>query len=240
LFVVRLAGMPKKPLKADFHLHTRSDPFDDIPYSSEELIDEMAKRGYEVLAITNHDCQSYCARLYDYARERGVLLIRGMELGCDGQHIVLLNFDDPSDISTPEDILRKKRPDNLVLAAHPYFPWAPGCGRLLDAMPEMFDAVEYAHLYNHWINFNRKAVARAGELGLPMLGTSDAHTLSQIGYTYTHVYSEKKTPEAVIAAIKAGRAEVVTRPFPFTRFLGVIAMMRWQDVKRWAGKLGSN
>lgn len=224
--------MQTKPLKADLHTHCGSDPDDRLSYSPEELIDEMAARGYDVLAITNHNCQDYCAGLHEYARERGVLLIKGMEFEYDGQHIVLVNFDNPEDISGPDDIIGRKRHDNLVIAAHPYFPLAPGCGRLLDSRPELFDAVEFAHLYIPAVNFNKKAVARAAVFGLPMVGTSDAHCFAQIGHTYTHVYSEK-TPEAVVAAIKAGRSEVVTAPLPFSTFAGVVAGMKWKGFKDW-------
>jgi predicted metal-dependent phosphoesterase TrpH len=128
--------------------------------------------------------------------------------------------------------MRMKGPENLVVAPHPYFPWAPSCGRLLDSRPELFDAVEHSHLYNGWINFNRKAVRRAAEFGLPVVGTSDAHTLAQVGYNYTLVYSEK-TPEVVIAAIKAGRCELATRPLPVTVFLWVILKMKYESAVRW-------
>jgi predicted metal-dependent phosphoesterase TrpH len=223
--------MQDKPLKVDFHTHSGDDPFDIIPYSPERLVDEMARQGYDAFAITNHDSQSHTERLEAYAAERGVLLIKGKELTYKDQHIVLLNFDRPDELMCPDDIMKRKGPDNLVVAAHPYFPWAPSCRKLLESTPGLFDAVEFSHLYNHRINFNRKAVAKARELGLPLIGTSDAHTLSQIGYTYTHVYSEK-TAEAIIASVKAGRCEVVTEPFPMMSFIGVIARMKYGSIQR--------
>lgn len=175
--------MHEKPLKADLHTHCGSDPNDRLPYSPEDLIDEMAGRGFDDLAITNHNCQDFCRRLYEYARDPGVLLIKGMELDYEGQHVLLINFDHPEDIYGPDDILKHKRPDNLVIAAHPYFPLSPGCGDLLDTRPEIFDVVEYAHLYVRAVNFNDRAVERARCLGLPMVGTSDAHSFRQIGHT---------------------------------------------------------
>ena len=109
------------------------------------------------------------------------------------------------------------------------------CGKLLDARPELFDAIEFCHLYNWLINFNRKAVLKADELGLPLLGTSDAHTLLQIGYTYTMVDAERDV-EAIIAAIKAGRSRLVTSPFNFFDFARVIAYMRLEDLRRFFGR----
>ncbi len=223
--------MQERPLKVELHSHSGDDPSDNISYSSERLIDEAARYGYDALAITNHDSQSHNERLAAYARERGLLLIKGMELTYERQHIVLLNFDRAWELKSPEDIMKMKGPDNLVLAAHPYFPWAPSCGRLLVSNPRLFDAVEFSHLYNHRINFNKKAVARAAELGLPLVGTSDAHTLGQLGYTYTLVESER-TPGAIMAAVKAGRCEVVTEPFPLSSLIGVIARMKYANLTR--------
>jgi len=228
---VEYRPMQDKPLKVEFHTHSGDDPYDDIPYSSERLIDEMARQGYDALAITNHNYQCHNDRLEAYAKERGVLLIKGFELTYEDQHILLINFDEPEEIKGPDDIARMKGPDNLVVAAHPYFPWAPSCRRLLESRPALFDAVEFSHLYNRMIDFNRKALAKARELGLPLVGTSDAHTLGQIGYTCTLVYSEKST-EAIIAAVKAGRCEVVTRPFPSMSFVGVIAKMKYASIMR--------
>jgi len=223
-----------RPLKADLHIHTGDDIYDNIAYSSKGLIDEAARQCFEVISITNHDCDFYTEELYEYAREQGILLIRGMELTYDKQHILLINFDDAASINTPEDVISRKKEENLVIAPHPYFPWAPSCGRLLNSRPELFDAVEYAHLYNKSINFNRKAVRRAAELGLPMVGTSDSHTLDQLGYTYTLIHAEK-TPESVVAAVKAGRVELVTRPMTLAAFLWIIAKMKYGSAVRIIG-----
>lgn len=227
--------MDKKTLKLDFHVHTSDDVFDNIPHGPEQLVDEMVRMGFDGFAVTNHDHHVISDRLSGYARERGLLIIPGMELTYLRQHIVLLNFREPGKVKTPADIMRDKGEANLVMAAHPYFPWAPSCGKLLDARPELFDAIEFCHLYNGVINFNRKAVLKAEELGLPLLGTSDAHTLFQIGYTYTVVDAEKDT-ESVIAAIKAGRSGLFTSPFNLLDFAKVLAYMRLEDLKRAFGR----
>lgn len=46
------------------------------------------------------------------------------------------------------------------------------------------------------------------------------------------VHSEK-TPEAVIAAIKAGCSEVVTNPLPLKTFAGTIGAMKSDSLKKW-------
>ena len=66
-------------LKVDLHLHTADDPLDRIRHSGAELVDRAAALGFDALAITLHDAQFDAARLRAYARERGVLLIPGVE-----------------------------------------------------------------------------------------------------------------------------------------------------------------
>ncbi len=226
--------MDRKALKLDFHVHTSDDVFDHIPHGPEQLVDEMVRQGFDGFAVTNHDHYAINPRLTGYARERGLVIIPGMELTWRRQHVVLINFGEPGRVNSPDDILRHKCETSLVMAAHPYFPWAPSCGKLLDARPELFDAIEFCHLYNRFINFNRRAVARADELGLPLLGTSDAHTVFQIGYTYTLVDAERDS-DSIIYAIKKGRSRLVTSPFGLWNFLRVVAFMRAQDMKRLLG-----
>ena len=80
-----------KPLKADLHLHTAEDPNDRVSYTAKELISKAADQGFEVLAITNHQCLTFNQKLSAYARERGNLLIPGMEINLHRRHVLFLN-----------------------------------------------------------------------------------------------------------------------------------------------------
>ena len=87
----------------------------------------------------------------------------------------------------------------------------------------MFDAIEFAHLHFRLLNFNRKAIALARKYDLPLVGTSDTHELRQLNSTYSVVEAEKTIP-AIIAAVRAKRVEIMTRP-----------LSHWELLKR-AGK----
>jgi len=223
--------MSKKPLKVDFHLHSKEDPHDFISFDSFRLVDMMAARGYDALAITNHDMFTWSERLRDYGKERGVIVFRSVERTIRGKHILLINFDGHlGEYRTLTDIARARRPDNLVIAAHPYFPMPTASGRLLDRRPEAFDAMEYCHYYVRNINFNKKAVIRSYTLGLPLVGNSDAHTVRQIGRTYSLVHSEK-SPEAIIDAIKRGAVEVVTSPFKASTLIKITCLIPYRNFR---------
>lgn len=198
-------------LKADLHLHTREgEGF--IAYDARNLIDRAAREGFRVLSITNHDTLTFSEHLAAYARERGVLLIPGVEATIEGRHALLYNIDvSPGRIRTFADLRRLKGPEWLVVAPHPFFPGPTSLGNRLLAEIDLFDAIELCHFYTWGIDFNRRAVRLALEVGLPLLGGSDSHLIRQLGTTYSLVKAEMTVPSA-LAAIRAGQLEIVSRP----------------------------
>jgi predicted metal-dependent phosphoesterase TrpH len=208
-------------LKADLHLHTREgEGF--IGYDARALIDRAARAGFQVLSITNHNMITFSADLQGYARERGILLIPGVEATIEGKHVLLYNVDvPPARIRTFADLRRLKRPGWLVVAAHPFFP-GPVClrKRLLEEL-DLFDAIEFSHFYTRGINFNRPAVRLAREVGLPLLGTSDSHLVRQFGTTYSLIEGEM-TVASVLNTIKKGQVTVVSRPLTLPQWAGIM------------------
>jgi len=205
-------------LKADFHLHTNADPRDShVVHTGEQLIDRAAKLGFDCLAITNHDVQTWSESLKEYAAARGILLIPGVELTVQGCHIVLLNFTTAEirRIKTVKDIAQFTGPDRLVIAPHPFYPCAHSLKDKVERNPAVFDALEITSLYFRWINFNGKAERLAQQCGLPLIGSSDTHFLYQLGLTHSLIDAEKNIP-SVFGAIKSGQVRVVSRPLTLT------------------------
>ena len=200
-----------KPLKADLHLHTAEDPCDKVSYTARELISKAADEGFDVLAITNHQRLTFNQRLFSYAQERGILLIPGIEVNVRNRHVLLLNPPSGKVISEFSSLTGLRRPDTLVIAPHPYFPNPHSLNGCLLKNLELFDALEYCHFYSPRIDFNQRAIALSKSHGLPMVGSSDTHFLPQFGTTYSLIYAEK-TPEAIFAAIRQSKIEIVTRP----------------------------
>jgi predicted metal-dependent phosphoesterase TrpH len=235
-----------KPLKVDLHTHTAEDPRHQISYTAKDLISIAADEGYDVLAITNHQCLTFSKKLSAYARERGILLIPGMEVTLRRRHVVLLN--PPSGRSFPDfsSLLAMQRPDALVMAPHPYFPNHFSLNGLLVKHLKYFDAIEYCHFYSPGINFNHMAMTVSETYGVPLVGNSDAHFLSQLGTTYSLIHAEKD-PESIFAAIREGRSEVVTRPLSplemgaiLGRFAGMKLLVEKNKRQKWlASRLGS-
>jgi len=205
-------------LKIELHTHTNFDPLDRIPHSARQLIDHAASLGYQGLAITLHD------RYYDpeheasYARERGIVLIPGIERSIGGKHVLLINF--PKDVeraSSFEDVAAlKARSGGLVVVPHAFYPTGTGLGKYLDAHRSLIDAIEYNAMYTSWLNFNQRAADWARANGKPIVGNTDLHRLEQMGTTYTLVEAEPH-PDAICEAIRAGRVELRTEPLSGVR-----------------------
>ena len=203
------------PLKSDLHLHTAEDPLDRVRYTAKELISKAADQGFDVISITNHQRMTFNQDLLSYARERGILLIPGIEMTIQRRHVLVLNPPPHKICSDFFSLSKLRRPETLIVAPHPYFPGTYSLnGRLLKHR-SLFDALEYCHFYSLRINFNQKAIEVCQSDGFPLIGNSDAHFLSQFGTTYSLIYAEKNL-ESIFTAIRAKRVEVVTRPLtPF-------------------------
>ena len=112
--------MSMAPFECELHSHTICSDGNDTPY---ELIENASARGIRVLALTDHDVippeeitlpSGECRNFEAYAAERGICLLRGIEISCETQvedvHLVGLGCDwtHPGFAQMTEDIVRSK------------------------------------------------------------------------------------------------------------------------------------
>jgi len=213
-------------LKVELHTHTADDPIDGVPHSAAELIDRAAALGYNALAITLHERQLDVRPLKPYAAERGIVLIPGIERSIQGRHVLLLNFStDAEEVQTFEDLARlRRREAGLVVAPHPYFPLRSCLWGYLDRQADLFDAVEYNAMFTASVNFNGRAERWADAHDKPLVGNCDVHRLHQLGTTYSLVDAEPD-PDAICAAIKAGRVQMRSRPLAWGEAASITSSM---------------
>ena len=213
-------------LKVDLHLHSSEDPVDVIRHNAHQLIDRAAELGFDALALTLHDCDFRDAGLCAYARERGIVLIPGVERTIEGRHVLLLNFRERTDrVRTFEDLAELRRTGHgLVIAAHPYFPDRSCLRWRLDRYAELFDAVEWSYFWTRALNFNAQAARFAAQHGKPLVASSDLHDLRQLGRTYSLVFADRD-PDSICAAIREGRVSIQTSPVPKLELARVLGGM---------------
>jgi len=205
--------MRRRPLKVELHTHTNDDPVDRIPYSTKELIDRAVQLKYDALAVTLHDRQLDLMPWESYARDRGVVLIPGVERTIEGKHVLLLNFPSAdTEIRTFAELRDlKRRQRGLVVAPHAFFPAASCLRGLLDRHADLFDAVEINAMFTRQLDFNTRAERWATRRGKPLVGNGDVHRLGQMGTTYSMVDAAPDA-DAICSAIADGRVRVERRP----------------------------
>ncbi len=199
---------------------------DVIDHNAHQLIDRAAQLGFDALALTLHDCDLRDPTLETYARERGIVLVAGVERTIDGRHVVLLNFADRTDhVRTFEDLAELRRTGNgVVIAAHPYFPDRTCLRSCLDRHVDLFDAIEWSYFWTRGLNFNAKAARFGAKHGKPLVANSDLHDLRQLGRTYSLVLADRD-PDSICAAIRDGRVSIQTSPVPKVELARVLGGM---------------
>ncbi len=203
-------------LKADLHIHTHEDPHDGLwlSYTARQIIDRAAGLGYDVLAFTQHGKVTCSDKLASYAKSRGILLIPGAELRIAEGDVLAYNVtqEEVDSIKSLEDIrkLRKaKKGRVLIIAPHPFLPSGHSLGSNLEKNIDLFDAVEFCHLYTKHITWNRKAASVSNKYGKALIGTSDCHIFDEFGTTCTLIDSRKDIA-LIFEAIRKRRVQLKT------------------------------
>ena len=214
-------------LKVELHAHTADDPADYILHSTRALIDRASALGYDALAITLHDRYYDPAGDRDYAAARRLVLLPGVERTLAARHVLLVNF--PRECETVRDFediraLKARHPQGLVVAPHAFYPIGSALSGEVDRFADVIDALEVNSMFTSWLNFNSGAVRWARSHGKPLVGNTDLHLLSQMGTTYSLV-DAAPDPDAICAAIRAGRVEVRSSALPAVRAAAYFAGM---------------
>jgi hypothetical protein len=219
-------------IKADFHLHTAEDPFDEVNYTAIELLDLARAKGFGALAVTLHRHVFHDEGVFARARELGILMIPAAELRIEGADVVLLNItpDEAARLHTFDDLreLRAARGDSIfTFAPHPYYVLGGSIGERAEEHIDCFDAIEFCHFHLPLLNPNRRAARLAAAHGKPLLATSDSHRREFFGRNYSFIGIEGGASGLpTIAQLFAGmRAHRIRRVNPTGGLPRLIALL---------------
>jgi predicted metal-dependent phosphoesterase TrpH len=220
-------------LKVELHSHSSDDPVDLIPHTTFQLIARAADLGFGAIAITLHERQLRLSPFADYAKERGIALIPGLERTIEGKHVLLLNFrKGGEEVQTFAGLARlREREPGLVIAPHPFFPSRTALQGKLDRYADLFDAVEYNGMFTESVNFNLRAVRWACAHNKPVVGNGDVHRLIQLGTTYSMVNAEAD-PTAICEAVRAGHVEYHARPHTMGTAIRIMADLQHASLRK--------
>ncbi len=222
----------KGMLKVELHCHTSADPVDNLPLDIVSTIERAAEFGYDAIAMTHHDAYyKHTDEALEASERTGVLVLPGVEATLDNNgHVLIINCgSEVEGIRSLDDLARIRRPEHLVIAAHPFYPGFGLGEELLERYSTLFDGVEWSHFWNHYtIRPNLRAHQFCRRHDLPLVGTGDIHVPSQINHTYALVNAEKN-PASITEAVRAGQVELVTEPLSFFEMASFFAELTWRN-----------
>jgi predicted metal-dependent phosphoesterase TrpH len=176
-----------------------------------ELLEYVARAtDLRVIAITDHDSIAGAKEAARLARQFGIDVIMGEEVSTADGHMLALFIDTflPPQRPAAETIAAIHAQGGLAIAPHPFDRSVPSLGRIgLTRAGWDFDAVEGFNAGVIWSQrgCNGAAQRAAAAMELPVIGSSDAHTLATVGMGYT--LFPGKNANDVYRAIRSGQVE---------------------------------
>jgi len=198
-------------IKVDLHMHSGEDPEDGLRYPATALVDKAVQLGFAAIAVTLHCKVLEDERVFDYARQKGLLLIRAVEWNLEDVDVLLYNITqaEAEKIHTFVDLRNYKKArgeDLLIVAPHPYYPVGHSLKGQLERHIDLFDAIEYSQVHLPWLNPSKRAEAAARKYHKPLIANSDTHSLLMFGQHYSLLDAEPTMP-SIFRAIRENRIE---------------------------------
>lgn len=200
---------PPGVARVDLHCHTRAS-FDGVAAPA-ALVARAVERRLTHLAITDHETLDGALAAAASA-PAGLHVLIGSEVNTRQGDLIFVFLERPlaRGLAAREAIHAGRDQGALVGIPHP-FDTARRSLLLDPANEELLALVDWVEAWNGRVGrraANDKAAMVARRDGLPAIGTSDAHTLLEIGTVYTTMTGDPSTPAGLRAALRGPLAIV--------------------------------
>ncbi len=190
-------------LKADFHIHTRYSM--DCSTQLEDIVSRCNKTRINCVNICDHDAVQGAIELKNIA---GFKVIVSEEILTPHGEIMGMFLQEriPSGVSVEQAISRIKEQGGLVCIPHP-FDGFRGLKMELEDVEKLAGQVDVIEIFNARCtlsSYNNKAMAFAAMYDIPGTAGSDAHSGSEIGFTFVEM-PEFTGPADFLTALKQGK-----------------------------------
>ena len=187
-------------MKTDLHIHT-SYSYDSTA-SPKKMVDAALRKGINCMAITDHNEVKGSLEAAEYAKERPILIIPGIEIKSREGDILGLNIKRiiPSGLSAKETIEKIKEEGGLAIIPHPFGWICSFKGDLMSLLKEI-DGIEVlnASIFGPG---NKKALNLSEKYNLPFTAGSDAHESNMVGKVYLEIPGDNLSIEEILNQIK--------------------------------------
>ncbi|MCX8081878.1 MAG: CehA/McbA family metallohydrolase [bacterium] len=186
--------------KGNLHTHTN---ISDGKYTAEEICELYSKKGYQFIAITDHNIIS------KEIQHKNMLVMRGVELHPEGFHIV--GIEVKNGFASEETTIQKvidmlKENSSLVIIAHPY--WSGKTSSDLLQLNGYTGIEVYNNVCHHLIGKGYSSIHldEVLQTGKKIFGfaVDDSHSEEHIGSGFIMVRSSRCDKEDIALSIKKG------------------------------------
>jgi len=186
-------------MKCDLHIHTYYSH--DSNASVKAIINTAIKNGIDCLAITDHNEIKGSFETQQYAKDKSILIIPGIEVESREGDILALNVQEliPKNLSAEETIEKIKEQRGLAIIAHPF----SGRHAFKKDLKDFLDKVDGIEILNASIlTGNKKALEFVKKHNLAFTAGSDAHEPKFVGRAYLEIPGQNLSVEQILEAIK--------------------------------------
>lgn len=236
--------------RADTHVHTLYSGigsygalrFPESVTRPEEMVDHARKKGLDVLCITDHDAVGGGFVAQDYAKKfDDIEVVIGEEVStADGEIIGLwLNEEIPPGLSVEETIDRIRAQGGITIAPHPFSFHVPALGdKVFEIDLDGIETLNGGHI-DKYSNKMAKEVQNKYRGRWAEIGSSDGHSTSTVGYSWTEF--EGYGAEGLRKAILEKRTIPCGKPVPIDKgvlwSMEVVLSAGWMILKSIFGRL---
>ncbi|MCE5347789.1 MAG: PHP domain-containing protein [Bacteroidales bacterium] len=102
-----------KIFRADLHIHTVLSPCGDLDMSPVNIVNEAAKKGLDIIGITDHNSTRHCNLISRLAAEKGIFVMQGAEITTKEEVHCLAFFENTDALNLFQEFLDANLPDIL-------------------------------------------------------------------------------------------------------------------------------
>lgn len=193
-------------MKVDLHLHDNKYSTDSH-ISIEEIVREAKRKGLDGIALTNHENPDVVKEIDELVEKYDFVIFPGVEYLTKDGDIVAFGIDKlpEEQMSAQEFIEYVDRFGGTCTAAHPYRTNNRGLKDKLYTVKGLTAIEGYNGSTSDY--HNGLAVKAGKELGIQVIGSSDAHVVEKVGVYATLLPYKVKNVKELIEALKTNRCK---------------------------------
>ncbi|MBI4651941.1 PHP domain-containing protein [Candidatus Desantisbacteria bacterium] len=194
-------------MKIDMHVHSIYSG--DSTLEPREMIKKAKEIGLDAICITDHHSFIASQFVEDVARKENFKIFRGAEYHSEWGHVLIYgvyddNFNSGRYLPIQEIIDKIQKEGGVVVPSHPYHRgYSRYLGDNIFKLKNLYAMETYnARRTDEENNLAQKASVM---LKLPGIGSSDAHSVEELGRAYTVFQDHISNIKELVTALKRGR-----------------------------------